>query len=147
VTSLIPSGSRSWRSPPSTLLRVPLMEVERFKHRQLAPTVGRSSRSSGEFEGPIFTIDLFGAIRYRRHLNPLLRRVRSCTSIQVEAEKNSSTIGPRLNGTRGIISLFIFSRVLVRHEKRNASSSNSSAFDGLVSEERSNSFSTRTQGC
>jgi hypothetical protein len=30
------------------------MEVDRLKHRQLAPTVGRSSRSSGEFEGPIF---------------------------------------------------------------------------------------------
>jgi hypothetical protein len=28
------------------------MEVDRFKHRQLAPTVGPSSRSSGEFEGP-----------------------------------------------------------------------------------------------
>jgi succinylglutamate desuccinylase len=27
------------------------MEVKRFKHRQLAPTVGRSSRSLGEFEG------------------------------------------------------------------------------------------------
>jgi hypothetical protein len=27
------------------------MEVDRFKHRQLAPTVGRSSRSLGEFEG------------------------------------------------------------------------------------------------
>jgi hypothetical protein len=27
------------------------MEVERFKHRQLAPTVGPSPRSSGEFEG------------------------------------------------------------------------------------------------
>jgi hypothetical protein len=27
------------------------MEVERFKHRQLAPTVGPLSRSSGEFEG------------------------------------------------------------------------------------------------
>jgi hypothetical protein len=40
VSSRIPSGSRSWRSPPSTLLRVPPMEVERFKHRQLVPTVG-----------------------------------------------------------------------------------------------------------
>jgi hypothetical protein len=29
------------------------MEVERFKHRQLAPTMGPSSRSSSEFEGPI----------------------------------------------------------------------------------------------
>jgi hypothetical protein len=29
------------------------MEVERFKHRQLVPTVGPSSRSSGEFEGPL----------------------------------------------------------------------------------------------
>jgi hypothetical protein len=28
------------------------MEVESFKHRQLAPTVGPSSRSSGEFGGP-----------------------------------------------------------------------------------------------
>jgi hypothetical protein len=58
VSSRVPSGSRSWRSPPSTLLRVPPMEVERFKHRQLAPTVGRSSRSSGEFEGPLFKIKL-----------------------------------------------------------------------------------------
>jgi hypothetical protein len=40
VSSRVPSGSRSWRSPPSTLLRVPPLEVERFKHRQLAPTVG-----------------------------------------------------------------------------------------------------------
>jgi hypothetical protein len=40
VSSRRPSGSRSWRSPPSTLPRVPPMEVERFKHRQLAPTVG-----------------------------------------------------------------------------------------------------------
>jgi hypothetical protein len=46
VSSCVPSGSRSWRSPPSTLLRVPPMEVDRFKHRQLAPTVGPSSRSS-----------------------------------------------------------------------------------------------------
>jgi hypothetical protein len=46
VSSRVPSGSRSWRSPPSTLLWVPPMEVERFKHRQLAPTVGPSSRSS-----------------------------------------------------------------------------------------------------
>jgi hypothetical protein len=53
VSSRRPSGSRSWRSPPSTLPRVPPMEVEWFKHRQLAPTVGPSSRSSGEFEGPI----------------------------------------------------------------------------------------------
>jgi hypothetical protein len=52
VSSRIPSSSRSWRSTPSTLLRVPPMEVNRFKHRQLAPTVGPSSRSSGEFEGP-----------------------------------------------------------------------------------------------
>jgi hypothetical protein len=29
------------------------MEVNRFKHRQLAPTMGPSSRSSGEFEGPL----------------------------------------------------------------------------------------------
>jgi hypothetical protein len=29
------------------------MEVERFKHRELAPTVGPSSRSSGKFEGPL----------------------------------------------------------------------------------------------
>jgi hypothetical protein len=36
------------------------MEVERFKHRQLAPTVGLSSRSSGEFEGPLFKINLLG---------------------------------------------------------------------------------------
>jgi hypothetical protein len=53
VSSRVPSGSRSWRSSPSTMLRVPPMEVERFKHRQLAPTVGPSSRSSGEFEGPL----------------------------------------------------------------------------------------------
>jgi hypothetical protein len=46
VSSRVPSGSRSWRSSPSTLLRVPPMEVKRFKHRQLAPTVGPSSRSS-----------------------------------------------------------------------------------------------------
>jgi hypothetical protein len=52
VSSRIPSGSRSWRSPPSTFLRVAPMEVERFKHRQLTPTVGLSSRSSGEFKGP-----------------------------------------------------------------------------------------------
>jgi hypothetical protein len=37
--------------PTFYLLRVPPMEVERFKHRQLAPTVGPSSSSSGEFEG------------------------------------------------------------------------------------------------
>jgi hypothetical protein len=55
VSSRVPSGSGSWRSPPSTLLRVPPMEVERFKHRQLSPTVGPSSRSSGEFEGPSST--------------------------------------------------------------------------------------------
>jgi hypothetical protein len=36
------------------------MEVEWFKHRQLAPTVGQSSRSSGEFEGPLFKINLLG---------------------------------------------------------------------------------------
>jgi hypothetical protein len=33
VSSRVSSGSRSWRSPPSTLLRIPPMEVERFKHR------------------------------------------------------------------------------------------------------------------
>jgi hypothetical protein len=49
------------------------MEVERFKHRQLAPTVGAIVTIIGELEGPIFTIDLFGAIRFRRHLNLLLR--------------------------------------------------------------------------
>jgi hypothetical protein len=46
VSLRVPSGSRSWRSSPSTSLRVPPMEVEWFKHRQLAPTVGPSSRSS-----------------------------------------------------------------------------------------------------
>jgi hypothetical protein len=46
VSSRVPSSSRSWRSPPSTLLRVPPMEVERFRHQQLAPTVGLMSRSS-----------------------------------------------------------------------------------------------------
>jgi hypothetical protein len=86
----------------------------------------------GEFEGTIFTIDLFDAIRFRRHLNPLLHRVRSCASIQVEAEKNSSPIGPRLNGTRRIISVFVSVRVPVRDRKRDASSSNSPAFDGSV---------------
>jgi hypothetical protein len=29
------------------------MEVERFKHRQLAPTVGPIVMITGEFEGPI----------------------------------------------------------------------------------------------
>jgi hypothetical protein len=53
VSSRAPSGSRSWRFSPSILLRVPPMEVERFKHRELAPTVGPSSRSSGKFEGPL----------------------------------------------------------------------------------------------
>jgi hypothetical protein len=28
------------------------MEVDRFKHRRLAPTVGQSSQSLGELEGP-----------------------------------------------------------------------------------------------
>jgi succinylglutamate desuccinylase len=49
------------------------MEVERFKHRQLAPTVGPSSRSLGEFEGhyqdqstrqvKAWRLDLHAAIR------------------------------------------------------------------------------------
>jgi hypothetical protein len=52
VSSRIPSGSRSWRSPPSTLLRVPPMEVERFIHRQLVPTVGPIVMITGEFGGP-----------------------------------------------------------------------------------------------
>jgi hypothetical protein len=34
------------------------MEVDRFKHRQLAPTMGPSSRSSREFEGLLFKIKL-----------------------------------------------------------------------------------------
>jgi hypothetical protein len=33
VSSRVPSSSRSRRSPPSTLLRVPVMEVDRFNHR------------------------------------------------------------------------------------------------------------------
>jgi hypothetical protein len=40
------------------------MEVERFKHRQLAPTVGPSSRSSGEFEGPSSSISIYSACFY-----------------------------------------------------------------------------------
>jgi hypothetical protein len=38
------------------------MEVDRFKHRQLAPTVGRSSRSLGEFEGPLQQINLLDVV-------------------------------------------------------------------------------------
>jgi hypothetical protein len=34
------------------------MEVERFKHRQLAPTVGLEPTTIGEFEGPLLKINL-----------------------------------------------------------------------------------------
>jgi hypothetical protein len=40
------------------------MEAEWFKHRQLAPTVGRTSRSSDELGGPIIKINLLGAVRW-----------------------------------------------------------------------------------
>jgi hypothetical protein len=66
VSSRVPSGSRSWQSSPSTLLRVPPMEVERFKHRQLAPTVGPSSRSSGEFEGPHQQVNCYDGVETQR---------------------------------------------------------------------------------
>jgi hypothetical protein len=37
------------------------MEVERFQHRQLAPTVGPIVISSGEFEGPhVIKFNLLG---------------------------------------------------------------------------------------
>jgi hypothetical protein len=43
------------------------MEVERFKHRQLAPTVGPSSRSSAEFEGLSSTRSIYSAAGSASH--------------------------------------------------------------------------------
>jgi hypothetical protein len=39
------------------------MEVERFKHQQLAPTVGPSSRSSREFGGPSSAKSIYSTTR------------------------------------------------------------------------------------
>jgi hypothetical protein len=49
------------------------MEVDRFKHRQLAPTVGPSSRSSGEFEGPTIKINLLGVVCLLFKINQPIR--------------------------------------------------------------------------
>jgi hypothetical protein len=43
------------------------MEVERFKHRQLAPTVGPSSRSSSEFEGLSSTRSIYSVASSASH--------------------------------------------------------------------------------
>jgi hypothetical protein len=52
VSSCVPSGSRSWRSPPSTLLRVPPMEVERFKHRHPLRNAPARGRNDGQEHCP-----------------------------------------------------------------------------------------------
>jgi hypothetical protein len=51
VSSRIPSGSRSWRSPPSTLLRVPPMEVAGHKTPTAGTHRGAIVKIIGEFEG------------------------------------------------------------------------------------------------
>jgi hypothetical protein len=90
VSSCVPSGSRSWRSPPSTLLRVPPMEVERFKHRQLAPTVGPSSRS------PANSKDLICEINLARCISMATHRVRaSCLEPKVKSKPQRATVRDR----------------------------------------------------
>jgi hypothetical protein len=101
VSSRVPSGSRSWRSSPSTSLRVPPMAVERFKHRQLAPTVGLSSRSSGEFEGPSSLISIYSACS-SRHITATHASIKTNQpiAIQLRCLLSGSCIAQRIRRVR-----------------------------------------------
>jgi hypothetical protein len=72
------------------------MEVERFKHRQLAPTVGPSSRSIGEFEGPFIA-----KIRFWRFL-PQTRSIRLNSLISALSDIETDCGSVLLSPTRSL---------------------------------------------
>jgi hypothetical protein len=108
VSSRIPSGSRSWRSPPSTLLWVPPMEVDRFKHRHYLSRPSPHSHWSAT--GPRNQQITFRA-KPHQHTQRKLARLAACAAPVRPVDRAGHAYGYRSRTTSVPESLNDFSRL------------------------------------